>query len=149
MRKTNLQQLAKVWLIEDNLSEVLLTRALLEDEKVELDLVPMQDSKVILDLIGADDSKAFPDLILLDLNMPEISGLDLLQELRGNKTTQTIPAYIFSGSEEGRDKKRAISLGAAGYITKPISRMKIEDIAQNTTNLVTKYEDEKCILCVA
>jgi DNA-binding response OmpR family regulator len=75
----------------------------------------------------ADSSQAFarikqdqPDLVLLDLYMPEVSGLDLLRRLKADSQTKAIPIVMFTGSNETIDVISGISAGAFEYLTKPV-----------------------------
>ena len=65
-------------------------------------------------------ARGLPELILLDLQMPSVGGLDVLQTLRSDELTQCIPVVILTGSGEARDRIDAGQLGAAGYLVKPI-----------------------------
>lgn len=60
-----------------------------------------------------------PDLILLDINMPELDGWEVLRVLKEDETTSHIPVVMFSVNFEVREKLRALQQGAADYITKP------------------------------
>ena len=62
-----------------------------------------------------------PDLILLDAMMPEMSGYDLCAKLQENNETAYIPVIFLTALEKEQDKVKAFSVGAAGYITNPIS----------------------------
>lgn len=62
-----------------------------------------------------------PDLILLDLNLPGKSGLEILADLKGNSSFSTIPVVMFSTSSTESDRLHAIEGGAEAYITKPSS----------------------------
>ena len=59
-----------------------------------------------------------PDLIVLDLIMPEIDGFDILTELKGRPETADIPVIVLSGFEIDGAKVRALSLGAAEFVSK-------------------------------
>ena len=61
-----------------------------------------------------------PGLILLDLSMPDGSGLDLLRELKSDPELRAIPVIVVTASEHARDRRSAYELGAAGYVVKPI-----------------------------
>ena len=62
-----------------------------------------------------------PQLIFLDLNMPRVSGVQCLQELKRDKTLQDIPVVVYSTSKLSEDKHLMHLLGAADFITKPSS----------------------------
>ncbi|MBD1811673.1 MULTISPECIES: response regulator [Microcoleus] len=60
-------------------------------------------------------------LILLDLNMPRMSGIEFLQELRLDECLRSIPVIVLTTSNEDRDKVKAYNLNVAGYILKPVT----------------------------
>ncbi len=62
-----------------------------------------------------------PALILLDINMPELDGFEVLERLKGDIETADIPIVVVSGRDEFEDIARGLALGAADYITKPYS----------------------------
>jgi two-component system chemotaxis response regulator CheY len=62
------------------------------------------------------------DLIITDINMPDINGLELIGYVKSNPTYQDIPLVIVSTEKSEEDKKRGISLGAAGYVVKPFRK---------------------------
>ena len=63
-----------------------------------------------------------PDLILLDLILPDISGFEVLRELKGANETADIPVIIITGMDGAADREQGVGLGAAGYIAKPFTR---------------------------
>ncbi len=62
------------------------------------------------------------DLIITDINMPDINGLELIGYVKSNQTYQGIPLIIVSTEKSEEDKKRGLSLGAAGYVVKPFKK---------------------------
>ena len=66
--------------------------------------------------------KEIPDIILLDVMMPVMDGFDVLRELRLNRITENIPVIFVTARNDAEFKKKAMSLGAQGYVTKPYSR---------------------------
>ncbi|MXO04470.1 response regulator [Flavobacterium sp. HBTb2-11-1] len=74
-----------------------------------------------------------PDVIFLDLNMPVMSGFELLAELKKQDSTSNIPVIIFSTSQMLENKNKAASFGAAGYICKPSDFNEMKKILKNFT----------------
>jgi CheY-like chemotaxis protein len=62
-----------------------------------------------------------PDLILLDLNLPRRSGMEVLAELKSDELLRTIPVIMFSSSPRAVDRNRSLELGAEQYVLKPSS----------------------------
>jgi two-component system chemotaxis response regulator CheY len=75
---------------------------------------------------GFEALKALPtrgfDLIITDINMPDINGLELIGYVKSNPAYRTIPLVIVSTEKSEEDKKRGMSLGAAGYVVKPFRK---------------------------
>lgn len=78
-----------------------------------------------------------PDLILLDLNMPEISGLGVLDLLKSNAQTKSIPVIVLSGTKKKEIVMEAMNRGAAGFLDKSY-------ILQDLIKLVDQYCQEEC-----
>ncbi|WP_442796185.1 response regulator [Pelobium manganitolerans] len=83
---------------------------------------------------------AVPALLILDLNMPKVNGVEVLQSIKKNKSTSGIPVVILSTSKSERDKEKAIKLGANEFITKPISFDMMVEITRNLIEKYGKYE---------
>jgi DNA-binding response OmpR family regulator len=62
-----------------------------------------------------------PELVLLDLNLPRISGLEVLRRIRENERTKLLPVVILTSSDEEQDRIQSYSLHANSYIRKPVS----------------------------
>jgi len=73
-----------------------------------------------IDLLYSTDSPIKPRLIILDLGLPGMNGIELLQTIRSKKETKAIPVIVFSGSREEEDKINTYHLGIDLYISKPI-----------------------------
>lgn len=80
-------------------------------------------------------SESLPGIILLDLNMPGISGRQVLQELKTNAGLKHIPILIFTTSHLTADKKTAYDLGANCYLTKPSSHNRLLEMTKSILNL--------------
>lgn len=73
-----------------------------------------------------------PDLVLLDINLPGISGLDLLEQIKATPDLREIPVAIVSSSSHGADVAKAYSAGAACYITKPTDFDELERVVNGS-----------------
>lgn len=62
-----------------------------------------------------------PRMVLLDINMPDMDGLEVLKAIKNDRNLQVIPVIMLSSSVEGKDIKQAYELGADSYIAKPVS----------------------------
>lgn len=71
-----------------------------------------------------------PGLILLDLGLPDISGFDVLAEIRQNISTKNIPVVMLTGSDDENNIKHCYRLGANSYIVKPDNPARFEEVVQ-------------------
>jgi len=80
----------------------------------------------------ADRGPTRPQLILLDLNLPGMSGIDFLQRIKVDARTRDLPVVVLSMSERDRDVTACVQLGAEAYLVKPLN---FESFARITTRL--------------
>ena len=112
--------------VEDSEEHVVLMRRALERGKLKSRLTVARDGKAALELLhnlGVYADKVQyprPDLILLDLKLPKVSGLEILEHIRHDETLKTIPVVILTASDEGADIVNAYLGGADSYFTKSI-----------------------------
>ena len=111
----------RILLVEDNLEDVAVTKRVLKHNKLDRRLVIATSGKVALDALQNKTKEDLPQLILLDINLPDISGIDLLTTIKKDKSLDTIPVVILTGSNEDQDIQKSYDLGASSYLVKPIS----------------------------
>ncbi len=113
-------------LVEDNPNDAELIMRALVREKISDRIVHLEDGAEIIDyLLGRDkykdrDTTMQPKVIILDLKLPKMTGLEVLEVLRENETTELIPIVIVTSSMEDCDVERAYSLGVNSFIVKPV-----------------------------
>ena len=108
-----------ILLVEDNPDDVALTLRALKKCGVSNEVVVARDGVEALDHLFATRA-TMPQLILLDLKLPRLSGLEVLTRLRADEQTRSLPVVILTSSKEQRDVADGYSLGANGYIRKPV-----------------------------
>lgn len=114
-----------ILLVEDNQDDVDLTlRALAKQSAILIDVV--RDGGEALDYLlrrnaYEHQSKPLPDLVLLDINLPKLSGLEVLKELRRNEPTRLLPVVMLTTSKQERDIVESYAGGANSYVRKPVS----------------------------
>jgi two-component system, response regulator len=123
----------KVMLVEDNPEDVAFTRIMLRKNKLDRHLVVAKNGKMAIQALEhlAEDESKTPDLLLLDINLPDISGIDLLTRLKGDSRFAKIPVVMLTGSNVDDDIQRSYDLGASTYLVKPISRDALMLVIQN------------------
>ncbi|EYB69568.1 response regulator receiver protein [Deinococcus phoenicis] len=110
-----------VLIVEDNPADVELVRASVEDCGLLHHLHFVRDGEEALLFLrreGLHADAPQPRLVILDLNMPRLSGLEVLAALRAERLE--VPAVIFTSSGDDGDRRRALALGAAAYLMKPV-----------------------------
>jgi len=110
-----------ILLVEDNDADAYLTRTVIEDSPQPIQLSVVRDGAEAMAYLAAFAEAARPDLILLDLNMPRKTGLEVLAEIRGDDLFRQIPVAVFTTSERAGDVTASYELGANCYLTKPVS----------------------------
>jgi len=115
-------------LIEDNPDDAHLTLAAFKQTGVRANFVVAKDGSEALDyLAGAGEA---PAVILLDLNLPKLSGHEILERIRANPRTRHIPVVILTSSIEPADLSRCYELGANSFVRKPVDFAQFLDTAQ-------------------
>ncbi len=113
-----------ILLVDDDENGLLLTRHTLQRLGLAGALIEArngEDAVAYLCAALAPGGARRPDLILLDLNMPNMDGFELLEWLASEPELARIPAFMFSGSNNPLNRDRALKLGARGYIPRPTS----------------------------
>jgi CheY-like chemotaxis protein len=112
-----------ILLVEDNPADIYLLERAIADCSPRICLWSVQDSHAALAFLRHAlpfESAPSPALILLDLNLPERDGCDILAELRGMPAYQVTPVVILTGSNREADKQRCFQLGANAYVQKSV-----------------------------
>jgi CheY-like chemotaxis protein len=120
-----------ILLVEDNPMDVDLTRRAFVKRKLANPLEVARDGEEALAWIGKWDAGApRPLVILLDLNLPKVSGLEVLTVLKKHPVYKTIPVVVLTTSKEDRDLQQAYMNGVNSYIVKPVNFENFMDVAE-------------------
>jgi len=111
----------QVWLVDDDgeMSRAVALMLSLLDCKAHIFPNSRQAARALL-------AGGCPDILFLDVNMPEVSGLSLLEFIRHRPEWQKLPIWMLSAESTDTDVDKAISLGANGYLIKPVSYDELE-----------------------
>ena len=115
-----------ILLVEDNARDEVLTLRALKQSGIANEIVVARDGVEAIDYLfgtgkfAGRDMKNLPQLILLDLKLPKIDGLQVLQRLRADDCTKRIPVVVFTSSSEQEDMMKSYDLGANSYVRKPV-----------------------------
>jgi len=115
-----------ILLVEDNPDDEALTMRALKQSKLANEIVITRDGNEALEFLFATgkyegrDVSHTPAVILLDLKLPKLSGLEVLQRLRADSRTRLTPVVVLTSSSEDEDMLRSYELGANSYVRKPV-----------------------------
>lgn len=116
-------EVADILLVEDNPGDVRLTREAFKEGAIDNDLHVVTDGADALDFLyrrGDYEEAPRPHLVLLDLNLPEVDGLEVLEEIKSDPDLKHLPVVILTSSAAEEDIVRGYELQSNAYLTKPI-----------------------------
>ncbi len=123
-----------ILLVEDNPDDVDLTLRSLKKIGVQSEVIVARDGAEALDYLFATDahdnrsSSIIPSLVLLDLKLPKIHGLEVLQRIRTKEHTKRLPVAILTSSDDEQDLIESYGLGVTKYIRKPVDIAQLSEV---------------------
>jgi two-component system, response regulator len=133
------QNAVEVLLVEDNAVDAEITIRSLKKYNMANNLVHVKNGKEAVDFIfgtgtfaGARDISFPPKVVLLDIQMPKMNGIEVLEKIKTDPRTRNIPVIILTSSKESPDIQKCYDLGANSYIVKPVN---FESFAEAIKNL--------------
>jgi len=111
----------RILLVEDDLLDAAAAKRLLRHNALDRDLVIAADGRQAVSILQNSAPADLPQLILLDINLPDMSGIELLKSIKKEDKFKDIPVVILTGSNEDQDIQKSYDLGAKSYLVKPIS----------------------------
>lgn len=125
-------------LVEDNTQDAELAIRELKKHNLSNNLYHVKDGQEALDFIfaagkyaGTRNINNMPKLILLDIHMPKINGIEVLEKIKSDELTKNTPVVILTSSKEDPDIKKCYTLGANSYIVKPLNFEGFADAIKN------------------
>lgn len=114
--------------VEDSIDDAELAIRELKKHNLANNLYHVKDGEQALEFIfgtgkyaGTRSISNLPKLILLDIQMPKVNGIEVLQQIKANEFTKSTPVVILTSSKEDPDIKKCYALGANSYIVKPVN----------------------------
>ncbi len=118
-------QLGRILMVEDDPKDVELTLTALEEYKLANEVVVTRDGEEALDYLycRGNFTTRTPDnpaVLLLDLKLPKVDGLEVLQQMKSDENLRMIPVVVLTSSHEERDMVASYKLGVNAYVVKPV-----------------------------
>ena len=126
-----------ILLVEDNPDDEALTLRAFKKSNILNEVVVARDGAEALDYLFATgayagrDTSVVPQLILLDLKLPKVNGLEVLERIRTDERTRLVPVVLLTSSREEQDLIEGYSLGANSYIRKPVDFVQFTEVKRN------------------
>jgi CheY-like chemotaxis protein len=119
-------QFKKILLVEDNLEDIELTIEALSEQNLANSVIPVNDGVQALEYLQCtgkykDREPENPALILLDIKMPRMDGIEVLQAIRNDPSLKTIPVVMLTSSREESDLLKTYESGVNAYVVKPVN----------------------------
>jgi DNA-binding response OmpR family regulator len=120
-----MSNLGRILLVEDDPKDVELTLTALEEYNLANEVVVAHDGEEALDYLycrGKFESRSSdnPAVLLLDLKLPKINGLEVLQQIKSDEKLKMIPVVVLTSSHEEKDMVASYKLGVNAYVVKPV-----------------------------
>jgi two-component system, response regulator len=115
-----------ILVVEDNPDDEQFTLRALKQSSIANEIVVARDGREALDFLFGEgkyagrDVRRKPTVILLDLKLPKVSGLEVLERMRADPESKLIPVVVLTSSSEDEDKLASYRLGANSYVRKPV-----------------------------
>jgi two-component system, response regulator len=111
-----------ILLVEDNPDDIELTQRAFAKNHIINDVVVLRDGAEACRFLfeGTREGRGMPQVILLDLKLPKVSGLEVLERIRAHESTALIPTVILTSSKQEEDLLEGYRLGVNSYVRKPV-----------------------------
>ncbi len=123
----------RVLLVEDNPGDADLTKDTMEAGNLRLAIDVVSDGEGAMNYLlghGSAGNAAAPDVIILDLNLPKMSGREVLTEIRRHRHLRAIPVVMLTSSTDPKDVAESYDLGASCYVNKPMGLAALEAVVR-------------------
>lgn len=120
-----MSDLKRILLVDDSAQDVELTLAALEQNRLTNEVVVTRDGEEALDYLYRRGifklrAEGNPAVVLLDLKLPKVDGLEVLEQIKRDDSLRSIPVVMLTSSREERDLVQSYSLGVNAYVVKPV-----------------------------
>ncbi len=126
-----------ILLVEDNPDDIELTLRALKQHNIKNEISVVRDGAEALDYLFATgtysdrDTTTMPTVVILDLKLPKVDGLEVLQRMRADERTKLVPVVILTSSNEEQDMINGYKFGANSYVRKPVDFTRFVEAARH------------------
>lgn len=132
------ENLCEILLVEDNPDDAEVTQRALKKQNVANHLFWVKDGAEALDFLFCNgnyagrDPNHLPKVVMLDLRLPKVDGLEVLQKMRADPRTRRVPVVVLTSSTQDQDMIQSYELGANSFVSKPV---RFEEFARVVSQL--------------
>lgn len=131
----------RILIADDDAADISLIQIVLDEQGLQDDIAVTSTGEDVIDYLYCrgkyrDRPAGVPELVMLDLKLPKISGLEILQQMRADEQFREVPVVIFSSSLDETDREKSLSYGASDFMTKPID---FDAFRKSIQMIVTTY----------
>ena len=114
-------KLLNIFVIEDNPDDIFLIKLAIKKANINSNISVVNNGEEGINYLTriTNEKEKLPDLILLDINLPKVTGLEVLKKIKSNKSIKSIPTVVFTSSDSPSDMNFCYRNGADYYIRKP------------------------------
>ncbi|MEP5613459.1 MAG: response regulator [Cyclobacteriaceae bacterium] len=131
----NITSEVQIVLIEDSDDDAALTMRAIKSSNLVNDIVWLKDGEEAINYLKSENEagEAKPKLILLDLKLPKINGIEVLERIKQDEDLKKMPVVVMTSSKESKDLDRCYSLGVNSYVVKPIDFSRFMDVTKKVS----------------
>ncbi|UQN10099.1 response regulator [Deinococcus sp. QL22] len=134
-------RLLQIWVIDDHPADLFLTQQVFATLSDQVTVTPYQSAQAALDDLRRPNA-TYPDVLLLDINMPQLNGFDVLRAMKADDRLTLIPVVMLTTSEAVEDIQQAYALFASAYLVKSVD---FSSFIQQVESLVTFWAHSRLL----
>jgi CheY-like chemotaxis protein len=128
----------RIVIVDDDMDDILLMNEIFSGSEYRRDVSFFQNPEGVIPYFDSITDTELPSVIVSDLNMPKLTGFELLEALKTTPRYQHIPVIIYTTSNSEKEKQKALSLGARGFITKPVGSKEFHKVIEKIREVLNE-----------
>jgi len=120
----------RIVIVEDDMDDILLLNEIFSDTEYAKTISFFHNPEGVIPYFDSIADAELPSVIISDLNMPKLTGFELLEVLKSTRRYQHIPVIICTTSNSEKDRQKAMALGARDFITKPVASSDYDKVVE-------------------